>query len=119
MGSTDPVTNRRSQDRGNLRAGRVRYHRSSDQHAKHARRLGTLPTVTVMTKDDYRAAIAAIGLTPTSAARFFRVNERLARRWASGELPIPYSVELSLRLMIQLELTALDVIATEINHGAK
>ena len=72
-----------------------------------------------MTKDHYRTALATVGLTPTGAARFFKIKERLARRWYKGDLPIPFSIELSLRLMIQLELTALDVIATEINHGAK
>jgi hypothetical protein len=70
-----------------------------------------------MTKDDYRAAIAGVGLTPTSAARFFRVNERLARRWAKGDLPIPYSVRLSLKLMIRLDLTALDIIREELNQA--
>jgi hypothetical protein len=70
-----------------------------------------------MTKDDYRAAIAGVGLTPTSAARFFRVNERLARRWAKGDLPIPYSVRLSLKLMIRLELTAIDVVREELNQA--
>jgi hypothetical protein len=70
-----------------------------------------------MTKDDYRAAIASVGLTPTSAARFFRVNGRLARRWAKGDLPIPYSVKLSLKLMILLELTAIDVVREELNQA--
>ena len=67
-------------------------------------------------KNNYRTAIAEVGLTPTSAARFFRVNERLARRWASGDLPIPYSVELSLNLMIRLKLTALDVVREELGR---
>lgn len=52
-----------------------------------------------MTPDEYRAALSAVGLTQQAAAKLFGAGERTARRWATGEQPIPASVELCLILM--------------------
>jgi len=47
----------------------------------------------------YRALLAELGFTQVEAARFFEVDERTSRRWASGELPFPVAVAMVLSLM--------------------
>lgn len=54
-----------------------------------------------MTPNQYRAAIAAVGLSQVAAARFFGVGDRTSRRWALGEYPIPPAVDYTLRLMVK------------------
>ncbi len=54
-----------------------------------------------MTANQYRAAIANLGLSQVGAARFFEVGDRTSRRWISGEYPIPPAVDYCLRLMIK------------------
>ena len=77
--------------------------------------MGALSTVTVMMDpQEYREALGKVGLTLTSATKFWRVDDHNHRRWANGAVRVPYSVELALRLMIRLELTALDVVTEEL-----
>jgi hypothetical protein len=54
-----------------------------------------------MTPSDLRAALATLRLPVTGAARLFKVNERTARRWASGEQDVPRAVSIALELMIR------------------
>lgn len=53
-----------------------------------------------MTAKQYRAAIAALGLSQVGAARFLGVGDRTSRRWAAGD-EIPEVVELLLDMMIK------------------
>lgn len=56
-----------------------------------------------MTPNQYRAAIARLGLSQRAAARLFDVGERQSRRWALGESEPPRAVEIALKLMVELE----------------
>jgi hypothetical protein len=62
-----------------------------------------------MTKEQYREAIARLGLTQVAAGEFLIGNPRTSRRWAAGHSPVPRSVAMLLRLMIKHELSAEDV----------
>lgn len=62
-----------------------------------------------MTAEQYCKAIERIGLSQVGAARFFHVNERTSRRWASGEQPVPRVIEIILWLMIKFKVRADDV----------
>lgn len=42
-----------------------------------------------MTSDEYRAAIAQLGLSQGAAARLLGVDDRTSRRWATGERDVP------------------------------
>lgn len=53
-----------------------------------------------MTYNEYRDALAKLGLSQMDAARMLCVGSRTSRRWALGESEIPYAVALILRLMI-------------------
>ena len=59
-----------------------------------------------MTRNQYRAAIARVGLSQVGAARFFGSNERTGQRWAADGPPP--AVAVCLRLMIALDLSAAD-----------
>jgi hypothetical protein len=63
----------------------------------------------MMTKDDFRAALLVLDLTQNAAARFFRVNERTARRWASGDQEVAPIVERQIRMMLRHAMTVADV----------
>lgn len=41
-----------------------------------------------MTHQEYRAAIAKLGLSQRAAARLLGIDERTSRKWASGESPV-------------------------------
>jgi transcriptional regulator with XRE-family HTH domain len=58
-----------------------------------------------MTGDEYRNAIAALGLQQTEAARLLGVDERTSRRWASGEREIPPPVARFLQLLLATGMT--------------
>lgn len=58
-----------------------------------------------MSKSEYRAAIASLGLSQAGAARFLGVNERTSRRWAIDGDPAPEAVALLLRLMVAVRWT--------------
>ena len=53
-----------------------------------------------MTTAEYRAALAALGLTQAGGARFLGVDERTSRKWATGERNIPEPVSRFLRFLI-------------------
>jgi hypothetical protein len=57
-----------------------------------------------MTAEDFRAALARLGMPQVGTAdngadSFLGVGERTVRRWASGEVEVPDSVEMLLRIM--------------------
>lgn len=52
-----------------------------------------------MMANQFREALAALDLSQVGAATLFGVNDRTARRWASGEQNIPRAVALALLLM--------------------
>jgi hypothetical protein len=52
---------------------------------------------------EFRAALETLRLPVTGAARLFNVNERTARRWASGEQDVPRAVQIALGLMIRFK----------------
>jgi DNA-binding transcriptional regulator YiaG len=54
-----------------------------------------------MTPDQYRTAIAKLGLSQRGAALFLGVNERTSRAWASGQSRIPVAVAKLLNLLIE------------------
>ena len=60
----------------------------------------------IMTPKRFNEAIEIVGLTKESAHLFFGVDDRLARRWLSGEFVIPRTVELLVELMVSHDLTA-------------
>jgi DNA-binding transcriptional regulator YiaG len=49
--------------------------------------------------DEFRAAIAALGMSQRQAAAALEVDERTARKWALGERAIPGPVRVALRCM--------------------
>lgn len=58
-----------------------------------------------MTAPEYRAAIKALDLSQVGAARLFGVDPRTSRRWALGEVAVPRTVALCLRLMVSYDVT--------------
>jgi DNA-binding transcriptional regulator YiaG len=54
-----------------------------------------------MTPDQYRTAIAKLGLSQRGAALFLGVNERTSRSWASGQSRIPVAVAKLLNVLIE------------------
>jgi DNA-binding transcriptional regulator YiaG len=52
-----------------------------------------------MSADEFRAALAALGLSQVEAASALEVDARTVRRWALGERAIPGPVRVALRLM--------------------
>jgi hypothetical protein len=54
-----------------------------------------------MTPTQYVATLKRLGLTQVGAARLFGVDPRTSRRWVAGDLVIPRSVALALRLMVK------------------
>ena len=59
--------------------------------------------------DKYRALLDEVGLTIAGAGTFFGYDDRTARRWVSGALPIPIPVAMVLSLMRHHRLTPDDV----------
>jgi hypothetical protein len=54
-----------------------------------------------MTKDDYRAALAALGLSQVAAAKVLGIADRTSRAYALGERPVSEPVALALRLLLE------------------
>lgn len=52
--------------------------------------------------EDFRKAIADLGLTQVEAAEVLEVDTRTVRRWALGERAVPGPVRVALRFMAQL-----------------
>lgn len=55
-----------------------------------------------MTPDEFRTALERLGLTQIGAARFLGLDERTLRRYATGEKPVPRTVEMILRIAERL-----------------
>lgn len=72
-----------------------------------------------MSPAEYRAALTEVGLTLSSASKFFQTDERTTRRWASDEdgKEAPRAVAMTLRLMAKYGLTPNDV--TLLMHEAE
>ncbi len=62
-----------------------------------------------MSPQQYRDAIAQLGMSQVRAGEFLIGNPRTSRRWASGDSPVPRSVALLLRLMIEHDIRPEDV----------
>ena len=56
-----------------------------------------------MSADEFREAIAKLGLTQVEAAAALESDPRTVRRWALGERAIPGPVRVALRLMARLQ----------------
>ena len=54
-----------------------------------------------MTPDEYRDALASLGLSQSGAARLLGVDARTSRRWVSGERDIPEIAARFLRFLIR------------------
>jgi hypothetical protein len=54
-----------------------------------------------LSPDEYRSALARLGLSVVGAGVFFGVNPRTSQRWASGEQDIPRAVQIALKLMLR------------------
>lgn len=57
-----------------------------------------------MTPKQYRAALAALGLSQAGAADFLGISTRSSHGYANGA-PIPKAIAMLLRLMVRLKLT--------------
>ena len=55
----------------------------------------------MMSQDEYRGALAQLGLAQTEVGRLLGVDPRTARRWARGEAPVPGPVEMHIRLWLE------------------
>jgi DNA-binding transcriptional regulator YiaG len=62
-----------------------------------------------MTKNQYRKAIEAIGLSQVKASDFFQVSRKTSPRWARGEAPVPGAVAKLLRIMIKFNISPEEV----------
>ena len=51
-----------------------------------------------MTPDDYKAALARLGLNISSAARLLGVNITTSQKWAAGKHRIPHTAQEVLRM---------------------
>jgi hypothetical protein len=50
----------------------------------------------------FRNALSQLGMSQLGCARLFRVSGRSVRRWVAGHQPVPWCVELCLRLQLLL-----------------
>lgn len=55
----------------------------------------------MMSKEEYRSALAQLDLRQEEVGRLLGVGGRTARRWASGEVDVPPPVEMHLRLWLE------------------
>lgn len=62
-----------------------------------------------MTNKQLQAALDKIGLSQRGMARLLAVDERSARRWASGDAPIPECAAILLRLLLAKKITVEDI----------
>ena len=54
-----------------------------------------------MDKEAYRSALATLGLGQEEVGHLLGASPRTARRWASGEVPVPGPVEMHIRLWLK------------------
>jgi hypothetical protein len=62
-----------------------------------------------MTPTQYKAAIAALGLSQERAGDFLGISPRSSQGYALGEYPVPEAIAKLLRLMLKLGLEQSDV----------
>lgn len=62
-----------------------------------------------MTANQYRAALAKLGLSQREAGRLLEVDERTSRRWALDERAIPQMAAILLRLLVAGKVTVKDI----------
>lgn len=62
-----------------------------------------------MTGTQFKTALGRLGLSQAALARIVGVNDRQARRWASGDSTVPRSVELVLRLLLTKKISLSDL----------
>lgn len=55
----------------------------------------------MMTRDEYRNALAKLELAQEEVGRLLGTDPRTARRWALGEVTVPGPVEMHIRLWLQ------------------
>ena len=60
-----------------------------------------------MTANQYRAALAKLGLSQVGAARLFEVNDVTSRRWAKSG--VSGTVAILLRLLVAKKITIEDI----------
>lgn len=66
-----------------------------------------------MTPERFKYITVHYNFRHDGVSRFFGVNERTARRWASGEMPIPRYIGLLLELMIRTDTSPQDCLRWE------
>jgi transcriptional regulator with XRE-family HTH domain len=66
-----------------------------------------------MTATQFREALERLGLSQIGAARLFGADARTARRWALGEVGVPPTVAILLRLMLRGKVTAAEIAAAQ------
>ena len=62
-----------------------------------------------MTSEQYRRALARLGLTQNGAARLFGIDDRTSRRYVSGDSAVPTAIVILLRLLLAGKLSTDDV----------
>lgn len=62
-----------------------------------------------MTPDQFRSAIAKVGLSQEAAGVWFGRSERTGQRWALGQYEVPNYVARFLRYMVKHKLTTADL----------
>lgn len=62
-----------------------------------------------MNPSDYRAALAALGLTQAAFGRLLALDKATPNRWATGAVPVPRSVALLLQLLASGKVTLADI----------
>lgn len=55
----------------------------------------------MMTTDEYRSALGRLGLKQEEVGALLDAGRRTARRWATGETPVPGPVEMHIRLWLE------------------
>jgi DNA-binding transcriptional regulator YiaG len=62
-----------------------------------------------LTANQYRAALATLGLSQAKAAAFLGVSLRSSSGWARGEYPVPIAIAKLLKLMVKREIAPEEV----------
>ena len=65
-----------------------------------------------MDADGYKAAIKALNLNQTIAARFLGISLNTSQRYAQGKRPVPRHIAMLLLLMLHLDITPLTALET-------
>jgi DNA-binding transcriptional regulator YiaG len=61
-----------------------------------------------MTADQFRYALARVGLSQSAAARLFGISDRTIRHWTT-DTPIPYPVVILMRLLTTRRISIDDI----------